>query len=157
MCFLRRPQILKKFFVVLLIRASCSVRATAYLSKSRGRFLKTNVTSRIIQTLTNIIFLMFLTRTGLRFGILRECSKEYENDVRKNLAVIFSKTVRCHYSPITYSVWNVQEKQRKQTPSWSIFDIALSLFCYTIYYWCSYNKGDFHKIHVRTLIYIPCV
>ena len=39
----RRPQNLKKIFVVLLTRASCSVRATAYLSKSRRRFLKTNV------------------------------------------------------------------------------------------------------------------
>ena len=100
------------------------------LVKKSTKIFETNVTSRIIQTLTKI---------------------------RKNLAVIFSKTVRCHCSPITYSMWNVQEKQRKQTPSWSIFDIALSLFCYTIYYWCSYNKGDFHKIHVRTLSYIPCV
>ena len=40
----------EKIFVVLLIhvqRRSCSVRATAYLSKSRQRFFKTN----IIQTL----------------------------------------------------------------------------------------------------------
>ena len=43
MGFLRRLQNLKKIFVVLLTRASCSVRATAYLSKSRRRFLKTNV------------------------------------------------------------------------------------------------------------------
>ena len=34
MCFLRKPQNLKKIFIVLLTRASCSVRATAYLSKS---------------------------------------------------------------------------------------------------------------------------
>ena len=33
----------EKIFVVLLTRASCSVRATAYLSKSRRRFFKTNV------------------------------------------------------------------------------------------------------------------
>ena len=33
----------KKFFVVLLTRASCSVLAAAYLSKSRRRFFKTNV------------------------------------------------------------------------------------------------------------------
>ena len=33
----------KKIFVVLLTRVLCSVRKTAYLSKSRGRFLKTNV------------------------------------------------------------------------------------------------------------------
>ena len=32
----------KKIFVVLLTRVLCSVRKTAYLSKSRGRFLKTN-------------------------------------------------------------------------------------------------------------------
>jgi hypothetical protein len=139
-----------------LTRASCSVRATAYLSKSRWRFLNTNVTSRTIQTLTKIVFLCFWQ--GLSWDLDYSGnghSKEYEKDIRKNLAVIFSKTVRCHCSPITYSMWNVQEKQRKQTPSWSIFDIALSLFCYTIYYWCSYNKGDFHKIHVRTLSYIP--
>ena len=43
MGFLRRPQNLKKIFVVLLTRASCSVRATEYLSKSWQRFLKTNV------------------------------------------------------------------------------------------------------------------
>ena len=39
----RRPQNLKKIFIVLLTRASCSVRATAYLSKRRRRFFKTNV------------------------------------------------------------------------------------------------------------------
>ena len=33
----------EKIFIVLLTRASCSVRATAYLSKSRRRFFKTNV------------------------------------------------------------------------------------------------------------------
>ena len=33
----------EKNFVILLTRASCSVRATAYFSKSRGRFFKTNV------------------------------------------------------------------------------------------------------------------
>jgi hypothetical protein len=33
----------EKIFVVLLTRASCSVRATAYLSKSQLRFLKINV------------------------------------------------------------------------------------------------------------------
>ena len=33
----------EKIFVVLLTRASCSVRATAYLSKSQRRFFKTNV------------------------------------------------------------------------------------------------------------------
>ena len=33
----------EKIFVVLLTRASCSVRATAYLSKSRQRFFKTNL------------------------------------------------------------------------------------------------------------------
>ena len=33
----------EKIFVVLLTRVSCSVRATAYLSKSRRRFFKTNV------------------------------------------------------------------------------------------------------------------
>ena len=43
MGFLRRPQNLKKIIVVLLKRASCSVRATAYLSKSWRRFKKTNV------------------------------------------------------------------------------------------------------------------
>ena len=32
-----------KIFIVLLTRASCSVRATAYLSKRRRRFFKTNV------------------------------------------------------------------------------------------------------------------
>ena len=32
-----------KIFVILLTRASCFVCATAYLSKSRQRFLKTNV------------------------------------------------------------------------------------------------------------------
>ena len=33
----------EKIFVVLLTRASCSMLATAYLSKSRQRFFKTNV------------------------------------------------------------------------------------------------------------------
>ena len=33
----------EKIFVVLLTRALCSVRATAYLSKSRRRYFKTNV------------------------------------------------------------------------------------------------------------------
>ena len=33
----------EKIFVVLLTRASCSVRATAYLSKSQRRLFKTNV------------------------------------------------------------------------------------------------------------------
>ena len=33
----------EKIFVVLLPRASCSVRASAYLSKSGRRFFKTNV------------------------------------------------------------------------------------------------------------------
>ena len=33
----------EKILVVLLTRASCSVRETAYLSKSRRRFFKTNV------------------------------------------------------------------------------------------------------------------
>ena len=43
MGFLRRPQNLKKSLSVHLTRASCSVRVAAYLSKSRRRFLKTNV------------------------------------------------------------------------------------------------------------------
>ena len=43
MGFLRRPQNLKKIFFVLLTRASCSVCAIAYLSKSQQRFFKTNV------------------------------------------------------------------------------------------------------------------
>ena len=33
----------EKIFVILLTRASCSVRAKAYLSKSQRRFFKTNV------------------------------------------------------------------------------------------------------------------
>ena len=33
----------EKIFVILMTRASCSLRATAYLSKSRRRFFKTNV------------------------------------------------------------------------------------------------------------------
>ena len=33
----------EKIFVILLTRALCSVHATAYLSKSRRRFFKTNV------------------------------------------------------------------------------------------------------------------
>ena len=33
----------EKIFVLLLTRASCSVHETAYLSKSRRRFFKTNV------------------------------------------------------------------------------------------------------------------
>ena len=33
----------EKIFVVLLLRASCSVRATAYFSQSQRRFFKTNV------------------------------------------------------------------------------------------------------------------
>ena len=41
--FLRRPQNLKKIFVILLTRVSCSVHSTVYLSKSRRRFFKTNV------------------------------------------------------------------------------------------------------------------
>ena len=44
---------LKKIFVVLLTRASCSVHATAYLSKSRRRFFKKIWSSRIKQTLSN--------------------------------------------------------------------------------------------------------
>ena len=37
----------EKIFVVLFTRASCSVRATAYLSKSRRRFFKTNMVKSI--------------------------------------------------------------------------------------------------------------
>ena len=54
MGFLRRPQNLKKIFVVLLTRASCSVCATAYLSKSRWRFFKTNVVN-LYYTIFNIL------------------------------------------------------------------------------------------------------
>ena len=43
MGFLRRPQNLKKILIALLTTASCSVRETAYLSKSWRRFFKTNV------------------------------------------------------------------------------------------------------------------
>ena len=46
----------EKIFVVLLTRASCSVRATAYLSKSRRRFFKTNVDK---------LYYTNFTRTGL--------------------------------------------------------------------------------------------
>ena len=41
----------EKIFVLLLTRASCSVRATTYLSKSRQILKKKMWTSRIIQTL----------------------------------------------------------------------------------------------------------
>jgi hypothetical protein len=44
----------EKIFVVLLTRASCSVRATAYLSKSRRRFFETNVVKSYY---TNFTFL----------------------------------------------------------------------------------------------------
>ena len=41
-----------KIFVVLLTRASCSVRATAYLSKSGRRFFKTNVVKSYYKNFT---------------------------------------------------------------------------------------------------------
>ena len=41
--FFEKATKFEKIFVVLLTRASCSVRATAYLSKIRRRFFKTNV------------------------------------------------------------------------------------------------------------------
>ena len=46
----------EKMFVVLLTRASCSVRATAYLSKSRRRFLKTNVDKWYYTNFKNYMF-----------------------------------------------------------------------------------------------------
>ena len=52
---MRRPQNLKKIFVVLLTRASCSVHATPYLSKSRRRFFKTNVVKLYYTTFTYLI------------------------------------------------------------------------------------------------------
>ena len=45
----------EKIFVVLLTRASCSVRATAYLSKSRRRFFKTNVDKSYYTNFTKIL------------------------------------------------------------------------------------------------------
>ena len=41
--FSEKARKFEKIFVILLTRASCSVRATAYLSKSQRRFFKTNV------------------------------------------------------------------------------------------------------------------
>ena len=56
--FLRRPQNLKKkIFVVLLTRASCSVRATAHLSKSQRRFFKTNVVKSYYTNFTHTIYM----------------------------------------------------------------------------------------------------
>ena len=46
----------EKIFVILLTRASCSVRATAYLSKSRRRFLKTNVDKSYHTNFNTILF-----------------------------------------------------------------------------------------------------
>ena len=43
----------EKIFVVLLTRASCSVRATAYLSKSRRRFFFKNVDKSYYTNFTN--------------------------------------------------------------------------------------------------------
>ena len=45
----------EKVFVVLLTRASCSVRAAAYLSKSRQRFFKTNVVNSMTTLLTHTV------------------------------------------------------------------------------------------------------
>ena len=51
----------EKIFVVLLTRSSCSMPATAYLSKSRRRFLKTNVDNSYYTNFTkNLSFSLFL-------------------------------------------------------------------------------------------------
>ena len=47
----------EKIFVLHLTRASYSVRATAYLSKSRGRFLKTNVDKSYYTNFTTFLWL----------------------------------------------------------------------------------------------------
>ena len=41
--FSEKARKFEKIFVILLTRASCSMRATAYLSKSQQRFFKANV------------------------------------------------------------------------------------------------------------------
>ena len=45
----------ENIFVVLMTRALCSVRTTAYLSKSRQRFLKTNVAKSYFTYFTRIL------------------------------------------------------------------------------------------------------
>ena len=57
--FLRRPQNLKKIFVALLIRASCSVCATVYLSKSWWRYSKTSVDKSYYTNFTIIVYVNF--------------------------------------------------------------------------------------------------
>ena len=47
----------KKNFVVLLTRGSCSVRATAYLSKSQRSFFKTNVVKSYYTNFTHTIYM----------------------------------------------------------------------------------------------------
>ena len=60
MGFLRRPQNLKKILFVLLTRASCFVRATAHLSKSRWRFFKTNVVKSYYTNFNYLPSLIFM-------------------------------------------------------------------------------------------------
>ena len=53
----------EKIFLVFLTRASCSVRATVYLSKSRRSFFKTNVVKSYY---TNFNWIGLLIKNGLK-------------------------------------------------------------------------------------------
>ena len=70
MGFLKRPKNLKKIFFVLLTRASCSVRATAYLSKSRRRLFKTNV---VMSDYTNFMICRYTTKSFIE---IPPCAKK---------------------------------------------------------------------------------
>ena len=54
--FFEKATKFEKIFVVLLTRASCSVRATAYLSKSQQRFFKTNVVKSYYTNFSKVEF-----------------------------------------------------------------------------------------------------
>ena len=63
--FSEKATIFEKIFVVLLTRVSCSVHATAYLSKTQQRFFKTNV---VILYYTNFIYKPTVNKIGVKYN-----------------------------------------------------------------------------------------